>query len=139
MISLTYLSTAHEDFEVEDLTELLASSRAKNHEAGLTGVLLYAGGHFIQTLEGPEGAVDATFARIQQDPRHRSIAVALRDEIDAQTFPDWSMGFRSADLHEIKKLPGFNDYLEHGELSPEQSRSLGYPEVFFRVFRRNMG
>lgn len=138
MISLTYLSTARANFTDDDLVELLAISREKNHAAGLTGVLLYAGGHFIQTLEGPTEAVDATFGRIQRDLRHRSIDVALREEVEAPFFPDWSMGFETMDLDEARQLPGFNDYLTHGTISPADAERLGHPGIFHRVFRRNM-
>ena len=138
MISLTYLSTATMPFSPADLSDLLASTRERNHADGLTGVMLYAGGHFIQTLEGPEFAVDATFERIGRDTRHRDVYIALREEIATRAFPDWSMGFETVDLDEAAALPGFNDYLEGKPMSPESTRQLGHAGIFHRVFRDNM-
>ncbi|MCW2848224.1 MAG: hypothetical protein JWR90_2198 [Marmoricola sp.] len=138
MISLTYLSTATVPYSPEQLSELLASSRERNHAAGLTGMLLYAGEHFIQTLEGAEDVVDATYARIERDTRHRNVYVALREEITTRVFPDWSMGFESLSDDEAAGLPGFNDYLERSTMSPEAGRELGRAGIFHRVFRDNM-
>ncbi len=138
IISLTYLSTASATFSKPELHQLLQLVRQKNHAAGLTGVMLYAGGHFIQTLEGPEDVVDATFSRIEHDRRHRNLIVALREKIAQRSFPDWSMGFETLEDEEAAQVPGFNDYLAHGTLSPEDRERLGRPGIFHRVFRDNM-
>lgn len=138
MISLTYLSTAKAPFSDNELAELLENSRARNHAAGLTGMLLYAGGHFIQTLEGPEEVVDAVFGRIERDQRHRNIIVALREEIATRVFPDWSMGFENVADGDAQELPGFNTYLSYGAVSAEDGERLGRPGIFHRVFRDNM-
>lgn len=137
MISLTYISTAARPFTTAELGDLLATTRERNHAAGLTGVLLHAGGHFIQTLEGAEQAVEATFGRVLVDRRHRNVDVALREEIVERTFPDWSMGFASLSAEEAADLPGFNDYLTGGSTAGELA-SLGRSGVFHRVFRDTM-
>ncbi|WP_101522978.1 BLUF domain-containing protein [Nocardioides houyundeii] len=139
MISLTYISTATSPYDETELTELLSATRENNHAADLTGVLLYAGGHFIQTLEGPEDAVEETYGRIQRDRRHRNLDVALRDEITERIFPDWSMGFKSISPEQAAELPGFNDYLAGRTISPESRVELGRAGIFHRVFRRTMG
>lgn len=138
MISLTYMSTATERFGESELRDLLAAVRSKNHGAELTGMLLYVGGHFIQTLEGSPDVVDATFARIEKDPRHRDVFAALREEIESRSFPDWSMGFESLSAEEASLLPGFNDYLDT-ETTPDGSgQDLGRAGIFHRVFRDRM-
>ena len=114
MISLTYLSTATRALGDSALADLLSTCREKNHALGLTGLLLYAGGHFIQTLEGEAGLVDGTYKLIVKDPRHRDVSIALREEISDRTFPDWSMGFETLTPEEACALPGFNDYLAGG-------------------------
>ena len=58
MLSLTYLSSAVDLWTGAELDELLRQAREHNEEAQITGLLLYAGGNFIQTLEGPDGAVE---------------------------------------------------------------------------------
>ncbi len=138
MISLTYLSTATEPYDDAQLSDLLDSFRDRNHERGLTGMLLYVGGHFIQTLEGPADVVDTTFARIEHDPGHRDVFIALREPIEARTFPDWSMGFEVLDPVDAATLPGFTDYLDHRSVSGDDGLSLGRAGIFHRVFRDRM-
>jgi hypothetical protein len=138
MITITYLSTATVPFSPTDLNELLASSRLRNHRDGLTGAMFYAGGHFIQTLEGDEGAVEATYERIGRDPRHRNVYLVLREEIETRAFPDWSMGFETLDADQASNLPGFNDYLEGNPMSEDSVKQLGHAGIFHRVFRDNM-
>jgi hypothetical protein len=138
VISLTYLSTATAPYGDSELRDLLRASREKNHAADLTGMLLYVGGHFIQTLEGAGDVVDATFARIEKDPKHRDVFIALREEVEGRTFPDWSMGFESLTSEEAADLPGFNDYLEAKTMSEENGQRLGRAGVFHRVFRDRM-
>jgi hypothetical protein len=138
MISLTYLSTATVAYTDDQLSDLLRASREKNHAVGLTGMLLYAGGHFIQTLEGSEDVVDATYARIERDARHRDVFIALREPIEARSFPDWSMGFESLSEEEAADLPGFNTYLGARTVSAEDGQRLGRAGIFHRVFRDRM-
>lgn len=90
MLSITYFSTATTPLDADELSELLERTRSRNASVGLTGLLLYADGSFVQTLEGPDAVVEETFARISGDPRHRSVSVALhergehsRDEVAA--------------------------------------------------------
>ena len=59
---------ARRPFSLAALTSLLLLGRERNHAQGLTGVLLYAEGSFLQVLEGSAAAVRSTFARIEADP-----------------------------------------------------------------------
>jgi hypothetical protein len=138
LVSLTYLSTATSPFGPAALEDLLAASRERNHSHDLTGMLLHAGGHFVQTLEGPVSAVDATFDRIGRDPRHRNLIVALREPIETRVFPDWSMGFETLTPDQAAQLPGFTAYLDAGTVPAEAGRDLGRAGIFHRVFRDNM-
>ncbi len=135
MLSLTFLSSAVSPMNEEQLVELVKSVRPKNEARGVTGVMLYADGHFIETIEGPEEAVEATFAKFALDPRHHNIHVALRERIDERAFPDWSMGFRALSAEQAASLPGFNDYMNAQRTLHESGRKLSHPEVFHRAFR----
>lgn len=138
MIALTYLSTATEPFAESDLLNLLELSRRNNHGAGLTGMLLYADGHFIQTIEGDPDDVEATFARISGDPRHRDILVALQDDVDERVFPEWSMGFEEISEERAAEMPGFDDFLRTAATGQAREEELGRAGVFHRVFRDRM-
>ena len=94
---LVYVSAALRLWTDEELAELLRKSRDNNERAGVTGMLLYQGGNFMQALEGPEEAVKATEARIVADPRHRGVIVLVEGMISKRQFPAWTMGFQHMD------------------------------------------
>ena len=140
MISLTYLSTAVAPFRPAALEDLLDVSRRNNAEAGLTGMLLYLDGHFIQTLEGEAEAVDAKYELISRDSRHRSVFIAMRQTIHERAFPEWTMGFEAYDAERAAELPGFSDFLA---ATSDQDRErtaaqLGHAGIFHRIFRDQM-
>lgn len=134
MLSLTYFSTASGVMAKDDLLALLDHVRTKNEALGLTGMLLYSDGSFVQTLEGPQDVVEDAFGRIAADRRHRDVFVALREDIEQRAFPDWSMGFREVSKEESESLPGFNDYLQAKGASREPG--AGRAEAFHRAFRK---
>lgn len=111
MYRLVYVSAATVPFSKADLIELLTKAREKNQRLGITGMLLYKDGDFLQLLEGERSAVQELFDVIKADPRHKSIIVMLEEQSDRRVFEDWSMGFR--DLHdpEVKETPGFSPYM----------------------------
>jgi hypothetical protein len=63
MFRIVYVSAASEPFSDQQLKELLQKSRQNNVAAGITGMLLYKDGTFMQTLEGPELAVKILLIR----------------------------------------------------------------------------
>ena len=75
------------------VAEILATSQRNNARAGVTGALMFNQGAFAQVLEGPQRAVEATFERIQRDPRHGDVTVLQCGGVDSQGFPNWSMAF----------------------------------------------
>lgn len=115
-----YLSSATRKLDDRDLREILEISRSRNGEAGVTGMLLFHDGNFLQLLEGEADAVEQTWGRIKNDPRHRGILVMLDEARETRLFPDWSMGFRKTAAGEC--IPGWSDFLEGGD---EPKRHLG--------------
>jgi hypothetical protein len=111
---LAYASTAVHDYSQEELLELLALSRQRNAEAGITGLLLYAPGTdgamgtFVQVLEGFRPAVQALYVRILRDPRHQHCTVFQEGEVFQRRFADWSMGFRNLSTLRPSEIEGFN-------------------------------
>ncbi len=57
MIYLVYVSSATKLFSEAELVELLRQARARNSHSGITGMLLYSNGNFIQVIEGEETIV----------------------------------------------------------------------------------
>ena len=91
MISLVYVSSAVEEFEPEELQELLDQAREKNASLGVTGLLVYVGGNILQILEGEEGSVRTLYDRIGRDPRHRHLIKLYEASTRERQFGKWSM------------------------------------------------
>lgn len=107
MLSVLYSSTATGTMEQPDLVSLLHVSRVNNVRDGVTGLLLFNDGRFLQMLEGPVGAVREGMSRIAADPRHRDLDILLERDIAQREFPDWTMGFRSLSSEPRPELPGY--------------------------------
>ncbi len=104
--SVAYSSRAAKDFSDDELAELLDVSRRNNARLGLTGVLLYRDGRFLQYLEGPEPVVSERIDIIAADPRHDDFQIRFRQPISARLFPSWSMGFERVAPDEVEEIPG---------------------------------
>jgi len=111
MISTTYSSMATVPFSDEELDGLLAVSRTSNAARGLTGMLLYHDGRFMQVLEGPEDAVRSALVRIAADPRHSGVWTLSSETIEERAFPGWTMGYRTLTDETLGAAPGSDAYL----------------------------
>jgi len=111
LIQLIYASAAKNLFSPGELGELLRLARIKNQRLGVTGILLYHEGSFLQVLEGPLSAVEPLLETINHDKRHQKVMLLLRREIEARNFADWKMGFVDV-AAQSQSLPGFRDYFQ---------------------------
>jgi len=92
LVRLMYASRAADSVGHEDLTSIVKKAQTHNHDIGVTGVLCFSGGVFLQALEGGRSAVNALYNRIAQDKRHRDVVLLNYDEIAERRFAGWSMG-----------------------------------------------
>ena len=137
MLSLTYVSSAVKPFSAEDLRELLQVSRRNNDAAGITGLLLYKHGNFMQVLEGEESAVLETKKRIQADPRHRGILVLLSRTSSKREFGSWSMAYRNLDTAE-GTVEGYDDFLNTPLTDARFRQDPSASQRLLHVFKRSM-
>jgi len=91
LYQLSYISAAAPRFDLTKMPELLHKSRLNNQKVGLTGMLLYANGTFLQVLEGREAAITDRFDAIEQDTRHCWIVRLRYEAIEQRVFRKWSM------------------------------------------------
>ena len=94
MLQLVYVSSVAPGAVAADPATILAASRRNNARDSITGLLYSDGMRFLQALEGPEDKVEAAFARIQADPRHRARVVLWRRTVAAREFGEWAMAHR---------------------------------------------
>jgi len=112
MHQVVYSSAAVAAFSEAQLAELLAKARVNNERLGVTGMLLYHEGSFLQVVEGDPKVLDGLFETIGKDKRHHRVVPLLKREVDERHFDNWKMGFVLA-KHLPKNLPGYSDYLRH--------------------------
>jgi hypothetical protein len=92
LVRLMYASRAVPAVDQEELLAILRQCKARNPEHGITGVLCYSEGIFLQVLEGGRSAVNALYNRIVADPRHTQVELMSYEEIGERRFAGWSMG-----------------------------------------------
>lgn len=114
IVQFIYTSTAAQMFGDKELQQLLAISVAANQKHGITGLLLYAGGTFMQVIEGEPEAADTLMRKIKADPRHRNLNILVRNQRAARDFSQWHMGFRRLGSRHAKALPGYAPFFEDG-------------------------
>ena len=92
LVRLIYCSRAVPAVDQEELLAILKTARANNPRTGITGVLCFAEGFFIQVLEGGRAQVNQLYNRIVVDGRHGEVTLLGYDEIAERRFAGWSMG-----------------------------------------------
>lgn len=137
MIRIVYVSFATVPFSDADLAVLLEVSRRNNQRDGLTGMLLYRDGDFLQVLEGEAAAVRKTYDRIAADKRHGRIMVLDESTITQRDFGDWSMGFRRLAQREMPE--GFVDFFHRrfdaASVAARGSEALQFLQSFRDISR----
>jgi len=120
LIQLIYASRLSGDAEPDvELPIILEQSVRNNGACGITGMLLYSSGSFLQVLEGDADAVGHAYRRISTDPRHENAVILGLVNIEERQFPSWHMGLRKLTLSDQARLPdqaplfqfGFGDAL----------------------------
>jgi hypothetical protein len=139
LLQFTYASAATQPFDAPALAELLAHSRERNDQLGISGLLLHRDGNFLQVVEGPPEGVRALIGRIERDPRHRQFTSLLELRVAERLFPDWTMGFEQVDLALPPSWPGLSRFLQ--DLAPPsnaRAERRAPALYFFEVFRTHM-
>lgn len=91
LVRLLYCSRAV-DTSAEAIESILSQARQHNPVSGITGILCYGGGIFLQAIEGGRMQVSELFGHIQRDARHKDVALLHFEEISERRFGGWSMG-----------------------------------------------
>ena len=92
LVRLMYASRAAQSVGQAELLAILRKSKANNPALGVTGVLCYSEGIFLQVLEGGRSAVNQLYNRIAADDRHTQVELLSYEEIGERSFAGWSMG-----------------------------------------------
>lgn len=91
LVRLLYASRAVDPSE-SAIESILAQSRQFNPSCGITGILCYGGGIFLQAIEGGRNAVNELYSHIVRDTRHKDVVLLHYQEIMERRFGGWTMG-----------------------------------------------
>ena len=105
---LIYTSSAVGVLRADELDRILLRAKAFNAASGITGLLLFHGGSFLQVIEGSETNVLSLIGRIQRDRRHAGFRLLESHGCVIRAFPDSPMA-----------------YVAPRHLTPDQRNELG--------------
>lgn len=92
-----YLSTATREIGFPEIAALIRAAHKRNALTGLSGILIYGGTLFFQTLEGPRDHVEAALQRIQRDARHYGLKILFDEHVEDRSFAEWPMAYQPLD------------------------------------------
>lgn len=75
----------------QTLEAIVSEAQLRNISDGITGILFFQQGRFIQLIEGYQSAVRDLTDRIARDPRHGNMHVFLDEQVLNRSCPEWSM------------------------------------------------
>jgi hypothetical protein len=116
-VRVLYVSRAVGPQTTTVTASILLTARRHNRAHGITGVLCQGQGLYLQVLEGERDAVNALYAHIVADRRHRHVVLLHLEEIGKRRYPDWSMAHVSLsgdDPMIAMKHPEFDPYSASG-------------------------
>jgi hypothetical protein len=137
MHRIIYLSSGIKIFSDEEINDLLKVSRNNNEKNGITGLLLYSDGNFMQILEGEKEAVESTYNKILNDKRHRNIILISKEPIKKRNFKEWKMGFSIVDNDFLEKHPEINPFNMKKTLKIDAIISV-FIDTFLNSFRNRI-
>jgi hypothetical protein len=92
LVRLLYASRAAASLDADGFNAIVKRCRTNNPPLGVTGVLCFSGGLFMQVLEGGRSVVNRLYNDIVADPRHSDVVLLSYEEIGERRFAGWSMG-----------------------------------------------
>jgi hypothetical protein len=122
LVRLLYCSRSV-DTSDSAIESILSQARHHNPVSGITGILCYGGGIFLQAIEGGRMQVSELFGTIQRDQRHRDVALLHYEEIAERRFGGWTMGMVNVSklnhslLLKYSEKPELDPYAVSGKVS----------------------
>ena len=123
LVRLLYVSRAVSQDSAPAIESILHASRSHNLNHGITGILCYGGGVFLQAIEGGREAVNKLYNHIIEDPRHTDVVLLHYEEITERRFGGWTMGqvnlskLNTSIVLKYSERPEFDPYSVSGKVS----------------------
>ncbi|WP_168174513.1 MULTISPECIES: BLUF domain-containing protein [unclassified Thioclava] len=91
LLTITYRSFSCLRKPIEGISAILSESLDRNQRLGITGLLLFDGAYFLQTIEGPSAETRSVYTKIVSDARHTDVTPLRIRLLRARVFPTWRM------------------------------------------------
>jgi len=122
--TISYVSTASElsDFQIK---ELMHSTKLKNEELGITGILMHSGQNFFQIIEGEKTTIKETYTKIQKDLRHFNLIKIFDRQINQPSFSGFQNSYTL--IHKEKNYLDLEQFLKaEKSYNPKNFKSISY-------------
>jgi hypothetical protein len=123
LVRLLYVSRALDPSATAATDSILAVAREHNMANGITGILCYGGGIYLQAIEGGRNQVNNLYGQIVSDKRHTDVVLLNYEEISERRFGGWTMGqvnlskLNTSVVLKYSELPVLNPYAVSGHVS----------------------
>jgi hypothetical protein len=123
LVRLLYVSRAAHPEDDAATQSILDSARQHNSVNGITGILCYGGGIYLQAIEGGRKAVNDLYGHILRDKRHQDVVLLHYSEITERRFGGWTMGqvnltkLNTSIVLKYSERPELDPYSVSGEVS----------------------
>ena len=123
LVRLLYVSRALDPDASAATDSILAVAREHNMANGITGILCYGGGIYLQAIEGGRNQVNNLYAQIVSDKRHTDVVLLNYEEIAERRFGGWTMGqvnlskLNTSVVLKYSELPVLDPYAVSGLVS----------------------
>ena len=87
------------------LLDICARAKKKNPDHGITGVLFYHRGNFLQLIEGERDELESLMTIVGKDTRHCNITRLIDEAIEERGFADWNMDTFNLDKEDAINRP----------------------------------
>jgi len=123
LVRLLYVSRALDPDASAATDSILAVAREHNMANGITGILCYGGGIYLQAIEGGRNQVNNLYGQIVSDKRHTDVVLLNYEEIAERRFGGWTMGqvnlskLNTSVVLKYSELPVLDPYAVSGLVS----------------------
>jgi hypothetical protein len=123
LVRLLYVSRSMNPETAEETESILNASREHNIANGITGILCFGGGIYLQAIEGGRNQVNNLYGQIVSDKRHTDVVLLNYEEIAERRFGGWTMGqvnlskLNTSVVLKYSELPVLDPYAVSGKVS----------------------
>jgi hypothetical protein len=134
---MVYISSAKLMLNDREIANIVKISQTNNQQHGITGILLYNSGNFMQLIEGDDAEVEGLYEKIRKDKRHSDVTLLFKETITHRNFENWLMGYRNLDTLKVIApellSPFLHEELDFSIYKNNPYRALGFLEMFKKI------